>query len=309
MKNDASNWVMSGVAIATLTVTGAAADDGLDKRALDAMTGLARDGVVVGAYDPHGMLDKTSGLTAEHVYLPWRDVDLASLSQAAKYARERDRSLVVTVEPWTWSFRRKAEGAELHKTIVSGQSDAWITSVCKTFASLPNTVMVRFGQEMDLKNDRYPWSNWKPEEFVAAYRHFVDTCRSQAPTAKFMWSPRGEASAAAYFPGKSHVDAIGVSVFSYQKYDEGEFGRWRKPSEIITAASKDLTPFEIDIWAAEFGCDGDEKYRAECYRDLLKLKQTYPKLKGVLLFNELEPHDWPKGYGRPDWRIGPARVN
>lgn len=298
---------MSSIALALSS--GPILADGLNKHAVEALGALARDGMAVGAYDPHGILGKTRGLSVEHVYLPWRDVDLSSLIDASKYAEKQNRKLLITVEPWTWSFSRKLGGAELHRTIMSGQSDGLITSICKSIGQLPNAMMVRFGQEMDLKNDRYPWSNWTPDEFIGAYRHFVDKCREHAPKVKFMWSPRGEQTAAAYFPGKSYVDAIGLSIFAHQPYDEGEFGRWRKPSEIIAASYQQLSPHDIDVWAVELGCSGNEMYRAGCFRDLFQLKEQFPKLQGAMLFNALEPHAWPKGYGRPDWRIGPVPVN
>lgn len=56
--------------------------------------------VAFGVYDPEGSFGADSEVSIEHVFLPWEGVDLETLRTADAYARERNRSLLVTIEPW-----------------------------------------------------------------------------------------------------------------------------------------------------------------------------------------------------------------
>ena len=54
-----------------------------------------------GVYDPNGDFTDLNGVSIEHLFLPWEDVLLSSLEEAEDYAKARDRTLLVTIEPWS----------------------------------------------------------------------------------------------------------------------------------------------------------------------------------------------------------------
>ena len=163
--------------------------------------GSATDSVRVGAYDPYGTFANDAKLAIEHVFIPWQDVDLPSLKLADQYASLRNRSLLITMEPWSWSRSSKSVvPSDLHAEIIAGRYDNLIRAFCEMSGSLKSRITIRWAQEMDLANKRYPWSHWTPTEYIAAYRHFVNVCRSVASNAKFMWSPRGEDEPAGLLP-------------------------------------------------------------------------------------------------------------
>ena len=58
--------------------------------------------IAFGAYDPPGTLSNDKDASIEHLFLPWEDVELESLFLADQYALERGRSVMITIEPWTW---------------------------------------------------------------------------------------------------------------------------------------------------------------------------------------------------------------
>src|SRR5215467_4797202 len=58
--------------------------------------------IAFGAYDPWGDFANDRNVKIEAIFLPWQDVDLTTLRAADGYARERGRSLLISVEPWTW---------------------------------------------------------------------------------------------------------------------------------------------------------------------------------------------------------------
>ena len=62
--------------------------------------------------------------------------------------------------------------------MMAGNYDHLIRALCQKSASLKSDVTIRWGHEMDLASAPYAWSAWTPFEYVVAYRHFVDTCRT-----------------------------------------------------------------------------------------------------------------------------------
>src|SRR5262245_42630871 len=123
-------------------------------------------GVLMGAYDPYGTFANDAKISIEHIFIPWQDVNLASFDQSDKYARHRARKLLITVEPWTWSRNGKPETSrDLYAAIMAGNYDQLIRALCQKAASLTSDITIRWGQEMDLGNDRYPWSKWTPDEY------------------------------------------------------------------------------------------------------------------------------------------------
>ncbi|WP_051661005.1 glycosyl hydrolase [Bosea sp. 117] len=262
-----------------------------------------------GAYDPNGTLGDDPNVRVEHVYIPWLNADLTSLKRADQYAQARDRDLLITIEPWSWVPGTNPSSQKLLAGILAGAYDGTIRDVCTACAGLDSDVTIRWGHEMDLANGRYLWSNWAPADYAKAYRHFVKLCRKYAPSAHFMWSPRGEPSLAAYYPGSDYVDVIGLSVFDLQQYDVDHFGRARTLAENLRPSYDRVTPYGKPIVVAELGYEGDAAFEARWHADMLAVGPEFPGLTAVVYFNEVEPYPWPEPYGRPDWRLQNNLVN
>jgi beta-mannanase len=207
------------------------------------------------------------------------------------------------VEPWTWSRASKLlSPTDLHNGIMTGQYDSAILALCKTVASLESAVTLRWGHEMDLQTAPYPWSRWQPSEYIDAYRHFVSTCRQVASNTKFMWSPRGEANLQDYYPGSSYVDSIGLTIFGYQKYEVALYGKALTLEERLKSPYELVVDYGKDLYIAEYGCYGGTGYMKRCIEEGKAPGTDFPKIAGVLYFNEVDPHQW-QSHGAPDWRI------
>lgn len=261
-------------------------------------------GYRLGAYDPYATFSANGAIGIEHVYIPWQDANLASLEEADRYARKRGRDLLITVEPWSWSRSRRIDPASLHSGIMAGTYDGTIQAFCRTARSLASPVTIRWGHEMDIANKRYPWSQWTPAQYIAAYRHFVDRCRTIATKAKFMWSPRGEANLRDYYPGDRYVDSIGLAIFGYEKYEIGVFGKSLSLAERLRRPYDLVVSYRRPVYIAEFGCFGADAYWKRCMSEAKKRPDGFPEIAGVVYFNEVETYPWPSPYGFPDWRIG-----
>jgi beta-mannanase len=263
-----------------------------------------RDGVLMGAYDPYGTFANDAKINIEHIFVPWQDVNLASLNAADKYAQDRARNLLITVEPWTWSRDAKHESPDqLYTGIVAGSYDHLIGALCQKAASLTSEVTIRWAHEMDLGNNRYPWSSWMPVQYVTAYRHFVDTCRMAGRGLRFMWSPRGEPNLQEYYPGSAYVDSIGLTLFGFQKYEVELYGKALSLAERLAPSHELVVEYGKDIYISEFGCHGDNKYLKRCLEEARTASVGFPGIKGVIYFNEVETFPWPGRHAIPDWRI------
>jgi beta-mannanase len=266
--------------------------------------GRAGEGVLMGAYDPYGTFANDAKISIEHIFIPWQDVNLASLDAADKYARDRARKLLITVEPWTWSRNGKPETSrELYAGIMAGNYDQLIRALCQKAASLTSDITIRWGQEMDLGNDRYPWSEWAPVEYINAYRHFVDTCRTVGAGIHFMWSPRGEPNMREYYPGSDYVDSIGLTLFGFQKYEIALYGKDLSLPERLGPSYELVADLGKEIYIAEFGCHGDQPYLRRCLDEARSASAKFPRISAVIYFNEVETYKWPGSHGLPDWRI------
>jgi beta-mannanase len=262
----------------------------------------AQDAVRFGVYDPHGTFSSASTINIEHIYVPWLDLDLGSISAASEYALARGRALVITIEPWSWSARSSTDPDTLHKDILSGQFDQTISSICSLASQLKTDTTIRWAHEMDLQNKRFPWSRWSPQQYVETYRYFVTRCRQASLRLKFMWSPRGEPNMQSYYPGDSYVDYVGLSIFGYQDFEKGVLGKELTLSERLSQPYRLGVTFKKPIYIAEFGCFGDTRFKARCIAEMKSGVKQYPGVVSVLYFNETETFPWPKGYGYPDWR-------
>jgi endoglucanase len=256
-----------------------------------------------GVYDPPGNFEDATNVSIEHIFLPWLDIDLTSLQTADAYAQQHARSLLITVEPWTWTQGQNETPAQLQARIKSGEYDAIIAETCTAIAGLSSPTTVRFAHEMEDDRGRFIWANWKPSVYIESYRRFVDICSANAPDADFMWSPKGLDNLAQYYPGDEYVDTIGLSIFGYEPYDIATLGKPSTFDEALKSAYHAAAVFQKPIYVAELGYSGSQAYLDLWEKDTTTTRALYPLLAGVVYFNAREIVAWPLGFGLPDWRV------
>lgn len=259
--------------------------------------------VIFGAYDPHGDFIDDANSKIEHLFLPWEDVDLSSLSVADEYALQRGRKLLITVEPWSWSVDWRSTSEELLQGILSGRYDRNMATVCSAAAALKSPVTIRWAQEMDETDSQFTWSHWSPANYATAYRRIVNVCREHNKSANYMWSPKGNPGLAAFYPGDDVVDIIGLSVFGLQKYDKDNFGGERTFAQALAPGYRQVERFGKPVVVAELGYEGDSAYVHDWAENAAKRYPEFPKLTAVVYFNDKEVYPWPKPYGLPNWRV------
>ena len=264
-----------------------------------------------GVYDPHNQFESATQPKIEHVFVYWQAIDRVMLADKIRLARRNGRTLMVTVEPYTKAANWRDGGERLFADIVAGRFDDQIRSSCEEIASFPGEQWIRWGHEMEDTGDRYPWARNDPRGYVSAFRKFVDSCRTIAPRAHFIWSPKGERGLEAFYPGDEYVDMVGLSVWGLEKWDRNWYGRARGFAETFRDKYHRVEKFEKPVIIAELGVAGRQAYRRAWLSEILASSERggdFPLLAGVVYFNDKEPYHWPNGYGSPDWRLSVATL-
>ncbi len=256
-----------------------------------------------GVYDPGGDYAADPEVTVEHLFLPWEDVALSSLVDADAYAMARNRALVITIEPWTWTRDDRNTAAFLRTGIREGYYDSNMRSICQVVDTLESPVTIRWAHEMDELNDQFIWSSWAPQDYIDAYRRMIDICREAAPRINVMWSPLGDENMAQYYPGDDYTDLVGITVFGLQTYDHIVTGGDQSFTDILGPRYERAASFGKPVVVAELGYVGDAAYLADWESEVRQPRPEYPSLVGVFHFNQEEVYPWPYDLGFPDWRI------
>lgn len=292
------------IVAAGMSATGYAQDANrvLDVR-VDKRPIIHQDATKFGAYDPHGDFSTQKNVVTEHLFLPWEDVELDDLYVADNYAFARGRKLLITVEPWSWDQDWRVTSDQLRTRILNGSYDANMESIAKIVAKLKSPVIIRWGQEMENKSGRFSWANWRPQNYITAYKRMMDIVRKNSPKAVIMWSPKGEKNLQDYYPGAEYVDIIGLSVFGLQQFDEIEYGKVRSFKESLEQGYNLSVGFGKPIWVAELGYEGGDEYVTDWLKTVTLAFPEFPELKEVVYFNDKEVYPWPHNLGLPEWRV------
>jgi len=270
--------------------------------------------IFFGLYDPRRLYTDFPGLDVELIYVAWQEYETGDIIRTAASAMDVGRRLMVTVEPYTRAVDWRAGGGPGHLSdIVAGEFDPELERVCRDIGTLDQPVMVRWGHEMEAPGDRYPWHSTDGADFIAAYRYFVEHCRAHAPAALYVWSPRGDDTLDAYYPGPDVVDIVGVSVFSLYEFEVDYFGYYRTFGGHFYEKYSRVEDYGHPVIVAEMGAASNNAVQSpqiqrHWFASMCRHMDDFPLLEGVVYFNEVEPWYWPDGYGSPDWRIDPAML-
>lgn len=263
---------------------------------------------IIGMHDPEDVFTSEKGITMVSDYFAWNK-DLGVISTELQKAVQQQRSFLVTIEPWPTpiGFQYNSND-DLLKAIIEGKYDQITNDVCDILSLSQLPVYIRWGHEMELENSRYPWSHANPELYIKAYKHFVNICRTKGDQFKFVWSPAGEHGLEKYWPGGKYVDVIGLSIYSFDQYDEKYIGHKRSFKEVFMPRYDRVKNYGKPILIAEMGATGTDDYKLEWIGWMMNDLHNYPQLIGFVYLNTLDPQAiWEEGLDNPDWRL-PKRV-
>lgn len=248
----------------------------------------------LGLYSPNISFVNTKPFI-DSIFIDWRADWM--LARSLVQANRMQATALVTIEP-----KGEQNGLQLLNDIASGKYNHRLLKALNLIKLDPNTVYVRFAQEMDLPNS-FNWGNQNPASYIDAYRQVVNLARSQHITnIKWVWSPAGLPTAINYYPGNNYVNIIGTTML----YDPYWSGSYKPTFQQIQAVRAWLLTLNKPVWITEFGV-GDEKisfqtkllnealsqYRADGYSALIYMNIVDPNAHGpdyiLPSINELGP--------------------
>ncbi|MEN9389553.1 MAG: hypothetical protein RLY61_637 [Candidatus Parcubacteria bacterium] len=260
-------------------------------------------GIKLGVYDPSDSFNTTTEIVLQNEYFDW-NVDTSKVDSALDAIFLSKRTPIISLEPWP--VREDINNKDYLKTILQGKYDAKIIAFCKTVSSYKSPVYLRWGHEMELKNSRYFWANKNATDFIQSYRYFVDLCRKSGDTIQFIWSPAGDKGLENYWPGAEFVDVIGVTVYSYDKWDKMNYGYQRSFNEIFNEKYTRVKVYNKPVYISEVGVTGTSEYRFQWLTDAKKNFDNYPLLKAFVYFNAVDIEGvWGVDVDTPVWEIEP----
>ncbi len=241
------------------------------------------------------------------VYSDWSDYENIALSLANAFKYNPDY-VMLSLEPFTTA---SGNSYQVYSDTVSGSNDVVIDALLQVVSQYDtNRVMIRWAQEMELPQS-FPWSGRDPAEFKSAWQYFVNKARTVTPGIKWVWSPAGNANAAAYYPGASYVDVVGVTLLSYEDWHkaygyggDGSFDvLFAEKYKNVSSLGKPVFITELGIAApsdvndAQLIADIKSAWMERALQNLAK----YPLLSGSVYFNCQNPPNFTRTV--PDWRL------
>ena len=259
---------------------------------------------IIGMHDPDDTFIEEKSITMTADYFSWNK-DLNIITGELQKAIQEQRSFLVTIEPWPEPIGFRYESNDdLLKAIITGRYDQTIHNICKILSTSQVPVYIRWGHEMELENSRYPWSHGTAELYIEAYRHFVNSCRTNGSLFNFVWSPAGEVGLENYWPGEKYVDVIGLSIYSFDQYDEKHIGHKRSFKEVFMPRYDRVKNYGKPVLIAEMGVTGSDDYKLEWMGWMMNDLKNYKRLIGFVYLNTIDPQAiWEEGLDNPDWRL------
>jgi cellulose synthase (UDP-forming) len=263
----------------------------------------ARTPLDLGVYDATHAFDKSS-LRYEQIWVSWADYTPGKLLPKLQAIVAKGRTPILSIDPY--AIKTVGSSSALLEDIVKGKYDAIINELATEIQSLGKPVIVRWGPEME-RDIAKPWSAKPVTNFIAAYRHFVNTFRTNS-TALQMWSPIGNEGCTRYYPGADVVDIVGFSIYEIPACSIKWCGHPRSFAQWMDIKYPAMAQFGKPIIIAESGICDIPANQASWVHDALGDMYNYPLVTALIYYNAFDPVSW-KPWGGPaktDWTINPT---
>jgi len=249
-------------------------------------------------------------------YQAWAETQPKDFDQAAAVIDfERGCIPMVTWEPWDPRAADRVKNPDWAlQSILDGKYDAYLKRFARKVKNARGPVMLRPMHEMN--GYWYPWSGLvngnTPAKFIRAWRYIHKVFDAEGATnVTWVWTvnwnsvPNSYANRfAAYYPGDTYVDWVGISGFNWGTVRPGS--KWMSFSEIYDSPLAYLRTLNKPIAIAEFACVEQGGSKAAWITDAYdRIHYEHPEVKAVIWFDSLE-----EGNDQvQDWRIDTSKAS
>jgi beta-mannanase len=260
--------------------------------------------LVLGVYDPKLLLVKQPLITVEHVFTDLKSVEDGVFKKNFDAVVARHHDVIVTFEPWKDGYREK--DSNILMNTVNGLYDKIIGHLYQIISSVPQTVYLRWGHEMEIPVDRYAWQKKDPVEYIKAFRYVATFQKNKAANIRMVWGPAGDRGSVEWWPGEDVVDYVSIAIYGLPDKNINDHTKQLNFSTIFKNKFHRMRFAHRPLFITEFGVKGPEEYKEKWLEDAAWTINKYPEIKGVNYFNFA---DVPKAWGNaetPDWSITAA---
>jgi len=269
-------------------------NDGLEKNKDDST-------FKIGLYDPFLLLAQHRSVTTEHLFTNIETVKNGMFKKDFDAVIGRHHDVIVTME--TWSTGQTEKDRDVLTNIVTGVYDhAWVT-LYQIISNVPQTVYLRWGHEMEVPVDRYPWQMQDPVAYIKAFRYVASFQEPKANNIKIVWGPAGDRGSVEWWPGDNVVDYTSIAVFALPDKNINDYSKQQSFTSIFQSKFHRIRFANKPIFITEFGVKGPEAYQKKWLKEAASTINKRPEIKGISYFNSA---DSPKAWGDakiPDWSI------
>ena len=262
----------------------------------------------LGVYDPDRAFDRSEDVLIEHHFVTWRPDNADELIVALDRAKQANRLPMITLESWPWEWNGMGRETLL-QDIVAGKYDPTLRRIFQVIQQQsPQPILIRWGHEMEIVG-QYPWSTDNPKAYIAAYRYIVDFARETGTdNLVWVWSPAGNKTAQKYWPGKSYVDAIGISIYANKAWNYKNQQKVPSFKQLLLEKYWLVKRYQEPLIAAEVGVAGTKAEKEQWIADAMQTLPSFTEIKAWIYFNQVQPDIVPLPIGQPHWELDRDRI-
>ncbi len=257
----------------------------------------------VGVYDPKDRLTGLPGVTVEHLFANWADLEKGPFKKDLQDALDRGHEVIVTAEPF------KDEEANHDRQVLSkmqhGQYDTYMRDLYEILAQADQTIYLRFAHEMEIPIERYPWQSQDPLEYIMAYRYFMYFPDTFPVNVKRVWGPAGDRGSMEFYPGNDVVDYVSIAIYGLPDKNITDHEQQESFERIFDRKRHRVALSGKPLFITEFGVKGPEDFQAFWLREAAEvLRPQKNEIYGACYFNLYDnPDVWGEGIPAPDWSV------
>jgi hypothetical protein len=237
-------------------------------------------------HEPIQRIERSIGrkFAIDHRYYRWNQA-LPTKYDKASYRAGRLPFL-------SWKAMRSDGGIVPWREIADGSHDRWIERQARRFKAFGAPMYLGFHHEPE--NDE---EFGTPGEFASAFGHIVDVFREErVRNVAYVWTmmswtfdPRSGKDPMDWYPGDGHVDIVGTDGYNWFPMRSG--APWDSFREVIAPTMSFAKDRGKPVFVVEFGVmedPTDRSRKANWYRDVARKAKDWPRLKGLIYFDEVK---------------------
>lgn len=246
-------------------------------------TNREKAGFKLGVYDPEEKLTGIASINTEHLFFNLTTFRKEGLVEDLHKIAQRGHDAILTLE----INKDSSEGREERglEKLLNGVYQPCLNDLWPVLQAFPNSLYLRFPQEMEIPIHRYPWQSKEPKLYIDAYRFFMRQADSVLERVYRVWGPAGDRGSLEWYPGSDVVDYISIAIYGLPDKNITDPSKQEQFEQIYRRKSWRMRHAPEPLFITEFGVKGPDAYQKDWLLKASKVIREAPNLVGVNYFN------------------------